>query len=722
MIWMSAREERRTLGLASSRYLILAVVFILILSSVVPACYPADQANAVVPAVSFIDRERFLTSVPKTMLVGKTYTIVVTVTNRAPAELDFIAQLDWPFRTSLKYFFVPGLSWQKSQRLAPGETRNIQFVIVPLVEHVGELDIVARLYVSAEDSMILVDTVSTTVYELKLPVSQEVSTWMFVLCAFLLAVTLAVLFCKKPMIRGDLLISVLLFSSAILLRAQDPLKVAIHPDEITIWHISANLLYNNWTWTTDMMLNSYPPLFWYLEAAMICLAGTSFEAFRLLSIVSSSVTVVVVYMLGKSIFNRLTGLLSATLFSFSSYVVLISRISLTDSFVLLMTLASAYLLWQGMQSKQIRYMALSGLLVGLAFDTKYIAVCTVLSSLFYIVWVDRDLKSMLRRHTLAWLIAFILVILPVQILLLINEANPYLLYLEYRAFPQGNEPPQAAADIPARGVMLFIYILTRSANPWLPWVDVLKFVSVVLLPLPVIYHVYPGLKRRAGESFLVISFLVALLPLAARSMHSYWTIYSLPYLFIMISNLAVQAWRGFSCPKFKKGLPKSGRYLGTLRALILVLIIVFSSSQLIVGVVSPAVDGGEFDSFRRAMIFVKDRVQAGDIIADLEGQRALYYINAYNLNITEIPFALRPTGAESEEVPIIAIPREFNAAILELERLRFILLNRLQLEMAFSKADRERLFEKYAIAFISEPQIGYNWYPEQTWLVLERIS
>jgi len=707
--------------------MIIGIVLVsVVLSNLVSVCHSTEQINTEHPASGVIDRERFSKSIPKMMIVGKSYTVEVIVTNRGSTVSDFIVELNWPFRASLKYFFIPGLLWQRSLNLAPGESYNVEFIIMPLIENVGQLEIVASLYLSAEGVTILVDRTSTTVHELKLSVPEELLSWIFIVCTSLLAVVLTILSWKRPAIRHDLLISVFLFSSAMLLRAPNSLNVAVHPDEIIIWQVGCNLLYNNWTWTIEMMLKPYPPLYWYLEAIMIYLTGTRFEIFRLLSIAASSLTVPVVYMIGKSVFNRVTGFISAVLFSFSSYTILISRISLTDSFVLLLVSSSAYFLWRGLQSKRRRYMVFSGVLLGLAFNTKYIAICSLLGSLVFIAWVDKDLKSIFRRHSLAWLISFIIVISPVQISLLMNEANPYMVYWEFYAFPESRELPQMyLADIPAEGVRLFIYVLTRSANPWLPWVNILEFVSVTLLPLAVIYHVFPSLRARPGESFLAISFLATLPPLIVPSMHSYWTIYSFPYLFIMISNLTVQAWRGSSSSKLTRTLPNFMKYIGTLRVTTLILVAIFLSSQLITGIASSAIDRGEFDSFRQAMIFIKDRVEPGDIIADLTGKRALYYINEYNLNITEIPFAFIPQKEKPEEeiwIPPLALQASFNPSVLKLEKLRFIIVNRLQLQVFFNNTDRQEIFKKYMIAFVSAPSVGYSeWYPEQTWLVLERI-
>jgi len=728
MAQVDATSLRRSVVLKPTvlSYFILAILLVSVISGIIPSCYSEEQITPQPTGSGVINRERFSRSVPNIMIVGQTYMVVVEVTNTGSTESGFIVELNWPFRASLKYFFISGILWKRSIVLAPGQSGGLQFAIMPLVEHAGQLEIVASLYLFAEDTTILLDSASTTVYQLKLSVPEELLTWILIVCVSLLAMAVTILFFKKPAWRRDLAVSLFVFASAIILRAPNPLNVAIHPDEIIIWQVGCNVLYNNWTWTTEMMLNPYPPVYWYLEAFMIYLAGTQFEVFRFFSVVASSLTAVVVYMLGKSIFNRLTGFLSAVLFSFSSYTILVSRISLTDSFVLLIALGSVYFLWRGYHSKETKYMALSGVLLGLAFDTKYIAACAFLGSLMFIAWVSRDLKSIFRKNSLIWLISFIVVISPVQISLLMNQANPYLIYWEYYAFPQTREVPQMyLMDIPAEGLRLFIYVLTRSANPWLPWIDILEFISVTLLPLAVIYHIYPSLKARPRESFLVISFLATLPPLIIPSMHSYWTIYSFPYLFIMVTNLAVQAWRGFSNSKLVKAFPRLMKYVGALRAATLFLAVVFFSSQLITGVVSPAIDKGEFESFRQAMIFVKDRVDSGDIIADLTGRRALYYINEYDLNITEIPFAYTPPEQKPEVelwVPPLSLQASFNPSILYLDRLKFILVNKLQLDMFFSNTDKQMLFEKYMIAFVSAPRIGYGeWYPEQTWLVLERI-
>jgi hypothetical protein len=192
----------------------------------------------------------------------------------------------------------------------------------------------------------------------------------------------------------------------------------------------------------------------------------------------------------------------------------------------------------------------------------------------------------------------------------------------------------------------------------------------------------------------------------------------------MISNLAVVAWRGFSGCKLTKTSPRSIKYVGTLRVAALFLVTIFLSSQLTTGIASPAIDEGDFDSFGRSIIFIKNRVEAGDIIATREGGRTGHYINEYNLNITEIPFSSMQMRRGVTHTRYTT-PEEvygFNPSILKLERLKFILIHRLQLEVNFNNTERRMLFEKYMIVFVSTPRLGYSkWYPEQTWLVLERF-
>lgn len=92
---------------------------------------------------------------------------------------------------------------------------------------------------------------------------------------------------------------------------------------------------------------------------------------RLISIIFSSASVIILYLAGKKYKNDFTGLLAAVLFAFSSVMLWRTSWALPDSTYILMSILSIYFTLRFTKHKGIINIVLSGLFCGLAISTKY---------------------------------------------------------------------------------------------------------------------------------------------------------------------------------------------------------------------------------------------------------------------------------------------------------------------------------------------------------------
>jgi hypothetical protein len=175
---------------------------------------------------------------------------------------------------------------------------------------------------------------------------------------------------------------------------------------------------------------NYPTLFMYVLAALYRVVyalgwiGGAFESFehflqvwtidsagpylvgRILSAASGTVTVAVLYLLGRRLLGRETGLVAATFLALASLHVRDSHFGVTDVTMTLMVMCAVYWLARAFQDGRARDFAIAGLFAGLATSTKYQGVLLILSMLVVQAVgmakgrLTSGLRPMLRRSAL----------------------------------------------------------------------------------------------------------------------------------------------------------------------------------------------------------------------------------------------------------------------------------------------------------------------------------
>jgi len=683
----------------------------------------ATLISSTFPALGAIDHEAFSRSIPSRMIVGQTYRVVVIITNTGNASGDFFVEIVFPSKYALRYFYSNEVWKPTKLTLDPGSSQRIEFPLTPLVEYVGALEIEARVY-SVLPGLEPTDRVSKAVHEIRTVLPRNLLSWaigLSLLAAFLL-ITVRVL--KKTSERLDFLIAILLFIAAFLPRLSLATRASLHIDEGGLfWAGALRFLNNDWKWPIEYTVSGYPPLFFYLLAGFIFLFGNSIMAIRTISILSGSLAVVVQYFLAKSLFCRKVALASSLFLGFASYHILYSGTATSDSSVILLILSFAYFFWIGWKRNVWKYYALSGFLLGLAFDVKYVVIAVVPAVILFILWIKKSLRSLFDWKLLVLGASFLVTILPVQYTYLISEFNPIISYLQV-AFSSAVLLPTKSFNpiieyIP-RGFRVFLYSMARAASPWLPWLAAFEAAVYISLFITIVYHAYAALKGQPSESFVLFFMASMLLLLIDPVKHFKWLLYSAPFFFIMLSNMMIRY-----IDDIRSRISGSTKYrsIDLFRIFALLFAFIFAFSGLLVGIVAPFVDQGEFAGLSPSMLFIKNRARPNDIVAGFHVEIAAYYINLYDIQVAYISLAMRPETEEllSRGVDILK-EIKLNGQLLILLKPRFILENRMEFNHYYNITIKKWIFENYDLVSSSRPFLGYSWTGTeyQEWLVFER--
>ncbi|MFX0137495.1 MAG: ArnT family glycosyltransferase, partial [Candidatus Hodarchaeota archaeon] len=548
--------------------------------------------------------------------------------------------------------------------------------------------------------------VSATVYEIKTALPIDLLWGIIGFIIFTIFFSFIILVLKKPASRLDLLISLLLFMIALLLRILSAKNLSLHHDESIFWQGSFDFLINDWKWSREYMLNGYPPIFYYILAGLTYFFEFNLIGIRTISFISGSLTVVVLYFLAKSLFNRKVGLASALLLCFSSYHIYYSGIAVTDSLVILLMLLSTYFFWIGFQRRVLKFFVLSGLFFGLALDVKYVVIVMVPAVILYIIWIRKSFRFLLEKGVLLWAVSSLVTIAPIQITLILNNINIWALYLK-QTFGSPLIPGQKfypIIELIPRGFRMFIYSMARTAYPWLPWLSIFEIAICVSLIITVAFHAYATLKNRSSESFLLI-FMVAMISLLLDPIkHNKWFLYSFPFFFTMLSNITYRYIHDI--------ITKTSRILGTdifdLHKIITILFgIIFAFSSVFVGITTPFIDKGEYAAIQSSILFIKNRAQPYDIIAAFEVRTLFYYIDLYKIDT--VPISLKIIELQQTNEEIISARIEVNEYLLTTLKPRFIIENRAYFNYFYNVTTRQWILQNYDLVFFSRPSLGYQW-------------
>ncbi len=196
---------------------------------------------------------------------------------------------------------------------------------------------------------------------------------------------------------------------AFALRSAPLTQNRLHPDEAWYGHFALLITSGRDPWLHEVIVDK-PPLPFYLAAGSIALMAPSPRenamaaefAARLPSLAAGIIAVALLFQLGRSLYGRRAGALTAFILALSPLAILFSVTVFTDSLLTAFLLAS---LWAAARDRW----GLSGLLFGLAFASKQTALFflpLILAIGLLEFWSSKS-KSTLReifRRLIGWLI------------------------------------------------------------------------------------------------------------------------------------------------------------------------------------------------------------------------------------------------------------------------------------------------------------------------------
>jgi len=421
-------------------------------------------------------------------------------------------------------------------------------------------------------------------------------------------------------------------------------NVYFYSDEWDYVVVTVKILENNWIPTSETFDFS-SPFFEHFAAIVTLIFGGDLDNLRMISVFFGSLTVPMLYLFGRALYGRRTGLLSALFLCFSAFHSLYSRTIMLDAFNLFFVTSFLYFFWLSQhsenESKKNTYAILAGSFMGLAIDAKYISLFLVIVVPVYILWTRRfSFKALIeRRQILIYIFAF-LTFLPLLIALVYTKV--YFHGMFFYAYERFNKQTPGGYRLMEIGLdRLFIkgWDTVSGVFAWgsqklnSTW-EFLFIICVILLIIITLLTYLPRLIKKEKEgSFLLISLFSFYTFLLGTAAYRHYYIYSLLFYFVMFSHIAVISFDGLKKDNGRKNI---------LRIAVLSIISIILVSYFFTAVTSPYWDDGEYSELKDAMQYINNDAAIsghnGEIIVgvNFKPEQVDYYSYLQNLNISSI--------------------------------------------------------------------------------------
>lgn len=502
--------------------------------------------------------------------------------------------------------------------------------------------------------------------------------------------------------------------------------IVAYPDEFVYTDRALTTLQLNWAWSPHYMIDQ-PPVFMYVLSLISFAVNSQLYTLRLLSVASGSLTVVFVYLLGRSMYNRKVGLIAGTVFAFNGFDILYSRLAQQEAFEILLMSASVYFFWTGVAGRRSLPRAVaSGAFLGVAIDTKYIALVLPLAYTVYFLWAGQDWRrlrllkrewwrQLLSREYAVLLASALLLVLPV--LYILHQNGVDVLYWQlvgrfagqispwYRTFDIGDLVLSALSSY----TNVLSYVSTWNADSIFPLYGVFSDLTFLSLVMVLLYYLRGVLKLRPKETFLVSVFAVsAVVFLLFPNRFQYYELYTFPAYPVMFGALLDRAGTKFATSPRRERAYLRPSVVGTFVVLFLVL-----GMGVAAGATSAQYGQGAFDDLQPFVQYVAVHHEPNLTIAITQvGNTGYlsYYLREDNVNasilvLQGVSSDLAPPGTRALQVPVLQtwiVSTTITLVPLVTDRPQYVVLTSDEYNYLFTSSMKLYLAENYRTVMYSQ--------------------
>ena len=516
--------------------------------------------------------------------------------------------------------------------------------------------------------------------------------------------------------KRDIVIIIALFSVAFLIRAAGVSNICMQWDEPLYWSMVFEILASNWVPTTEVFTGA-SPFFSYIGAGVTLLFGGELKTLRMISAIFGSLTVPVLYLFGKAVYDRKTGLLAALFLCFSAYHCFYSRIIMLEAFTIFLLTSFLYLFWLSQRFAAVKrgrkYAIFAGALMGLAISAKYLPLFLIPAVIIYCLWTEKfRLKALVDKRIILIFVFAVLFFSPLLTCLAFTNSNPTYKY----AVETPEVYKKATGSLMTRGLEMSLNklfftglgkmtdILALGAKTLTPtWRCTFRLSAILLFLITLLSYLSGCIKREKESSFLMILIVSLFLFIIAVTVTTkYYLMYSLPFYFVMLAHLSVKSFERLQVRREEK---RENSLKNIIRIFVIFLTTIMLFSYLVVGVTSPYWDKGEY-SWDCAIEFIKRDAIKGGYEEDI--------LIGSAIDISFIDYMIYHQDLNASDVYIIKRGSKYGDVVkVDIEGIKglkpnYLIMNEIHYIAFFKNEDKREIFKDYKIVFRSKGYFPFN--------------
>jgi len=273
-----------------------------------------------------------------------------------------------------------------------------------------------------------------------------------------------------------------------------------------------------------------PPLYMWLMSLSYQAFGVSNVVTRLWSPIFGALTLVLVYFLGKKLYNRIVGFASAMVLATFTTFFLFARHAMTDVIFVFFIVASIYFFVISEQTQKVSgALVLSGLFFGLALLTKQVEALLIPLTVFaYLVVTRRSIRFLFTKHFTAFWGIGLLLLSPWLIYMFLSFSSTFWnWFIIYCGVTRTISPIEGHTG----NYLFYFNYLINNERVW-----------AILLPFAVGLCAFNSVFKHSKADTLLLAWMgiVLLVFTIAQTKLSWYILPAIPAFALAISNLLYQ--------------------------------------------------------------------------------------------------------------------------------------------------------------------------------------
>jgi hypothetical protein len=328
---------------------------------------------------------------------------------------------------------------------------------------------------------------------------------------------------------------IILFLIAFVLRSIAGINISPNADEMVHGTHALGIIESN-----KLQIMDQDAIWFYITDIFYRSFGEDLFALRFASILFGSLSILLVYLIGKELWNKRTALIASFILTFSSYHIIMSLAEM-DTSMIFFVLIGIYFLIKSLKEQKNLYYTLSFLFLGISIMIKQIAL--LLTPIFFFFMIGYKIKNKESNLKLKHLIYFILILFIILIPILTFN---YLLYkdkglvdLQFSRFlgiGKGTYSSIEATLKPFSFNDLFFKYENHPAGLSEGFMILFNFAPLILI-LGLLGLIIAFIRKNKFTMLLFLSLLVPFIFLSGTSLLPTHFIFAIPLLSLFSANV-----------------------------------------------------------------------------------------------------------------------------------------------------------------------------------------